>query len=367
VDKKTPLYDSHVALGGKMVPFAGYILPVQYPSGVISEHMAVRTACGLFDVSHMGEVIFTGPDALNNIQMLVTNDMSTLNVGQVRYSPLCNDQGGFVDDLIVYRMDEERYMLVVNASNRQKDFLWISSFVDRFDATVTDRSDETGLIAVQGPRAADVLAKVTTEKLDGIGYYRFGEGAVAGRPAVISRTGYTGEDGFELYLANEDAAPVWRTLLDAGAGVGIAPTGLGARDSLRLEMGYALYGNDLDETRTPLEAGLGWVTKLDKGDFVARDALLNQKSTGVAARLVGFRLNERGFPRPGYDLAVQDQLVGKVTSGTLSPTLGIGIGMGYVSSEYARPGTPLSVVIRGQKLMAEVTRPPFYTQGSIRR
>jgi aminomethyltransferase len=349
-----------------MVPFAGFEMPVQYPTGITAEHNAVRGAAGIFDVSHMGEFEVTGPGALDLVQFLSSNDAAELQVGQAQYSTLPRVDGGLLDDLLVYRLGD-RYMLVVNASNRARDFAWIAENSRRFDARVTDRSDDIALLALQGPRAAEILAPLTSVALEDLDYYHFGEGEVGARPALISRTGYTGEDGFELYLAAADAVPIWRLILDAGQPSGVIPAGLGARDSLRLEMGYALYGNDLDESRTPLEAGLGWVTKLGKADFVAAEALNRQKSEGVAERLVGFRLLERAFPRPGYPIAQNGGQVGTVTSGTLSPTLGFGIGMGYVPAGLAMPGTPLDIVIRGQAVLAEVVRPPFYTGGSIRK
>lgn len=364
--RRTPLYQQHVAAGAKLVPFAGFEMPIQYKAGITAEHNAVRTSAGLFDVSHMGEFEVTGSGALDLIQYVTTNDASTLAVGQAQYSTLPNDHGHLLDDLIVYRL-ADRYMLVVNASNREKDFDWISRFAPRFGATLKDRSDETALLALQGPKAAQVLARITDTDLDAIGYYRFADGQVAGRDAIISRTGYTGEDGFELYVANDDAAHLWERILEAGKDDLVLPAGLGARDSLRLEMGYALYGNDLDEQHDPLQAGLGWVTKLDKGDFVGREALLQAKEKGHTEKLIGFRLLERGFPRPGYQLTKEGSEIGQVTSGTMSPSLGVGVGMAYVKPEFAASGTSIDVVVRGQPLKAEVVRPPFYKEGSIRR
>jgi aminomethyltransferase len=362
---RTPLYPEHVALNAKLVPFAGYEMPVQYPSGITAEHHAVRRAAGLFDVSHMGEFIVRGERALDFVQHVTTNDASRLSVGQAQYSTLCNHQGRLLDDLLVYRF-ADHYMLVVNGANRAKDWAWVSQFAEGFGIDLTDRSDEIALLALQGPRAQEILQPLTGTRLDEVAYYHFTEGAVDGVPAIISRTGYTGEDGFELYVAAEDAARVWRRLLETGSGAGLLATGLGCRDSLRLEMGYALYGNDLDEGRTPLEAGLGWVTKLDKGDFVGREALQAQKAEGVAVRLAGFRLRERGFPRHGYPVQVGGETVGEVTSGVLSPTLGEGIGMAYLPVAAAKPGTEIAVVIRDRPVPAEVVRAPFHTQGSVR-
>lgn len=364
--KKTPLHDQHVALDGKMVPFAGYVMPVQYPTGITAEHKAVRDSAGLFDVSHMGEFDVRGPDALALVQRVTVNDASRIAVGQAQYSAMCKPDGGIVDDLIVYRF-ADRYMLVVNASNRAKDWAWIEAEAAALDVELADRSDEIALLALQGPAARDILRPLTDSALDAIGYYRFDEGEVAGVPAVVSATGYTGEDGFELYVPAEGAATLWQALLDAGEGRGLMPAGLGARDSLRLEMGYALYGNDLDEEHTPLEAGLGWITKLDKGDFIGREALAAQKEAGVARKLVGMRLTERGFPRPGYAVRTAGGDEGVVTSGTLSPSLGEGIAMGYVPAAAAAVGTEVSVVIRDREVGAVVQRPPFYTEGSIRR
>lgn len=359
---RTPLHDEHVALDGKMVPFAGFEMPVQYPTGITKEHRAVRTGAGLFDVSHMGEFEVRGPAALDLVQRVTVNDAGRIEVGQAQYSAMVNEDGGILDDLIVYRF-EDRWMLVVNASNRAKDWQWIANHAAALDVDLTDRSDEIALLALQGPGARALLRGLTDTDLDAIGYYRFAEGAVAGVEGVVSATGYTGEDGFELYLPASGAVTVWRALVDAGS----VPAGLGARDSLRLEMGYALYGNDLDEDHTPLEAGLGWITKLDKGPFVGREALAAQKEAGVDRKLVGLRLEERGFPRPGYPILADGAPVGTVTSGTMSPSLGHGVAMGYVPADRAKSGTELAVEIRGRAVAATVQRPPFYTEGSIRR
>ena len=364
--KRTPLHDEHVALGGKIVPFAGYAMPVQYPSGITAEHRAVRTTAGLFDVSHMGEFEVRGPDALALVQRITVNDAARLDEGQAQYSAMTRESGGIIDDLIVYRF-ADHFMLVVNASNRVKDWDWVTGHAQGLDVEVADRSDTIGLLALQGPAARAMLAPLTTTDLDAISYYHFGEGTVAGVEAVISATGYTGEDGFELYVPAEGAASLWRALMTQGSEAGLVPAGLGSRDSLRLEMGYALYGNDLDEEHTPLEAGLGWITKLNEGDFIGRDALARQKEEGVGRRLVGLRLTERGFPRPGYEIHSDGAQVGVVTSGTLSPSLGAGVAMGYVRADLAAPGTELEISIRGKDVAATVQRPPFYTAGSIRR
>lgn len=364
--KRTPLWGEHQSAGAKLVPFAGYDMPVQYRSGIIAEHNAVRRQAGLFDVSHMGEIEVHGPQALDLVQHLTTNDASKLEYGQAQYSVICRPDGGAIDDCIVYRL-RDGYMIVVNASNRVKDRDWISHHAQNFDCEVTDRSDEIALIALQGPRAQKILSKVTDTNLEAIPYYHFAEGAVAGAPAIISRTGYTGEDGFELYINNADAVAMWRRLLEVGAADGLTPAGLGARDSLRLEMGYALYGNDIDEKRTPLEAGLGWVTKLDKGDFVGAEALRKLKELGVRQRLVGFVVKEKAFPRHGYEVRAGGQGAGEVTSGTVSPSLEKGIGLAYVATEASKPGTAIEIMIRDKAVAAEVTRPPFYKEGTVRK
>lgn len=364
--KRTPLHEEHVRAGGKIVPFAGYEMPVQYTAGIIAEHQAVRRAAGLFDVSHMGELEVRGGDALGFIQYVTTNDASKVAVGQAQYSAICRDDGGLLDDCIVYRFDDY-WMIVVNASNTDKDRDWIAPHAERFGTTLTDRSDETGLLALQGPKAQQILARLTDTDLDAIRYYHFAEGNVAGLPAVISRTGYTGEDGFELYIPADRAAELWRRLLDVGAADGLLPAGLGARDSLRLEMGYALYGNDMDERRSPLEAGLAWVTRLDKGDFIGRDAIAKQKEAGVRERLMGFVCTERGFPRHGYEVRINDQPSGEVTSGIVSPMLQQGVGMCYVPAEFAKPGTAVEIMVRDKAIPAELVRPPFYKEGSVRK
>ena len=364
--RQTPLTEEHRSLGAKLVPFAGYEMPVQYADGILAEHRTVRERVGLFDVSHMGEIDITGPGALDLVQRVSTNDAARIEVGQAQYSVMCREDGGALDDCITYRFDD-RYMIVVNASNRDKDRDWIVQQARDFDVDVTDRSDDTALLALQGPKAQDVLSRITSADLDAIRYYHFAEGEVADVHAVISRTGYTGEDGFELYVAAGEAVPLWRRLLLAGADDGIMPIGLGARDSLRLEMGYALYGNDLDENHTPLEAGLGWVVKFDKGDFVGRDALAQLRERGVRQKLVGFVMKERGFPRHGYDVRMNGEPGGVVTSGIVSPSTGQGIGMAYVPTESAKAGTTIEIMIRDKPTPAEVVRPPFYKSGSVRK
>ena len=353
--RRTPLHDEHVALGAKMVPFAGFEMPVHYPTGIIAEHSAVRSKAGLFDVSHMGELTVRGPDALRFVGHLCANDASLLAVG-----------GGVVDDLIVYRF-EDRYMLVVNASNLEKDSTWILRHALEFDVVVEDVSDRMALIALQGPRAREILLDLTALDVDALRSFRFAEGTVGGVSAVVSRTGYTGEDGAELYVASDDAVSLWRALLDAGAERGLVPAGLGCRDSLRTEMGYPLYGNELDEEHTPLESGLGWVVKLDRGPFLGRDVLVAQRDTGVARRLVGLRMETRAFPRKGYAIVSDGQVVGRVTSGLLSPSLGEGVAMGYVPSGLAESGTPVQVDVRGRAIGATVVSRPFYRRDASRR
>ncbi len=365
--KKTPLYEEHIGLDARLVPFAGYAMPVQYATGIRAEHAAVRSAAGLFDVSHMGEFLVSGPDALELISTVTTNDPAALTPGkQAQYSVFCHPDGGIVDDLIVYRLDENRFRLVVNAANLQKDWDHISAAAERFDVQLTDESDTVALVALQGPATERILESLVSVGLAEIGFYEFLPGDVLGAPGIISRTGYTGEDGFELYVPAEAAVSVWRGLLDAGAAHGLVPAGLGARDTLRLEMGYALYGNDIDDETSPLEAGLGWLVKLGKGEFVGSEALSRQKEEGPNRRLRGFRLLERGFPRPGYEVSYDGQSAGTVRSGTMSPSLEVGIGTAYLPAA-AKFGDPVSIRIRDREVGGEVVRFPFYSEGSLRR
>jgi len=355
--RRTPLYDAHVKAGARIVEFAGWELPIQY-KGILEEHAAVRTAAGLFDVSHMGEILLSGPHALSATQRLVSNDVAKARDGQAVYAGLLNEQGGFVDDVIAYRFGEDRVLLVVNAANKDKDLAWIEAH--RFGAEVEDQSDRWAQLAIQGPNAAGIVARLTALDLSQIGTYRFAEGEVAGVPSIVARTGYTGEDGFELYCAPERATSLWDALLAAGAGEGLVPCGLGARDSLRLEMKYALYGNDIDDDHTPLEAGLGWIVKLEKGDFIGRPVLERQKAQGVTRKLVGFTLTDRGIPRHGYRILKDGQPVGEVTSGTQSPSLKQPIGIGYVPAALAAEGSTFDVEIRGKPVPAVVVKTPFY-------
>jgi aminomethyltransferase len=355
--RRTPLYEAHQNLGAKLVDFAGWEMPVQYES-VIAEHQAVRTAAGLFDVSHMGEVEFRGKGALEAANGLISNDLTRCADGQAVYAGLLNDEGGFVDDVVAYRFSPERILICVNAANRDKDFQWMSSHAK--GVAPDNRSDAYAQLALQGPKAASILKRLTPVELDGIKTYRFSEGPVANVPCIISRTGYTGEDGFELYCAPEAASKLWFALLDEGKPDGLKPAGLGARDSLRTEMKYALYGNDIDDVHSPLEAGLGWVVKLDKADFVGKAALERQKAAGVKRKLVGFELVESGIPRHGYPVLKEGQRVGEVTSGTMGPSVKKPIGMGYVPTELSSEGSTFHVEIRGRPVAAKVVKTPFW-------
>ena len=356
--KKLILNDIHEAAGGQMVPFAGYFMPIRYSSD-IEEHMTVRNGVGVFDVSHMGEFILKGPEALNLIQKLTSNDASKLFPGRAQYSCLPNNDGGIVDDLIVYMIAENHYLLVVNASNEQKDWDWISSHND-LGVEMENVSSSYCLFAVQGPKATEVLQNLTEVDLNSINYYHFSMGNIAGgKDVIISATGYTGSGGFELYVKNEYAETVWNNIFEEGKDEGIKPIGLGARDTLRLEMGFCLYGNDINDTTSPLEAGLGWITKFTK-EFTNSDALKEQKEAGVSNKLVGFTMVDRGIPRHDYELEDADgNTIGKVTSGSQSPVLGIGIGMGYVKKEFAAPGTEIYVAVRKRKLKAVIKKLPL--------
>jgi aminomethyltransferase len=355
--KRTPLHDEHVALGAKIVPFAGYEMPVQYPTGITAEHKAVREACGMFDVSHMGEVIVRGPDAIRFVSSVTSNDVSALAVGQVQYSTLLRANGTIVDDLLVYRFPDH-LMLVINASNRDKDIAHLEAHRAGFDCTMTDVSDVTALLAVQGPEAPSIVAALASLPLDGIKYYWFVEGQVAGVPCIISRTGYTGELGFELYFDAAQAGTVWAAIMAGGR---VTPCGLGCRDTLRLEAGMSLYGNELDDRTTPLEAGLNWLVKLGKAEpFLGKDVLLRQHSEGTDRKLVGFTLEERAIPRHGYPVVYGDVVVGEVCSGTMSPTLGIPIGTCYLPTAAAVEGTTFEVDVRGKRVPARVVKLPFY-------
>jgi len=357
--KNTALTQTHIALGAKMVPFAGYNMPVQY-AGINVEHETVRKAVGVFDVSHMGEFILKGEGALDLIQKVTSNDASKLYDGKIQYSCLPNEQGGIVDDLLVYRIDEKTYMLVVNASNIQKDWDWISKY-NSYGVDMKDISDRTSLLAVQGPNAAQALQSLTDIDLSAMEYYTFQKGKFAGVDNVlISATGYTGAGGFEIYFDNEHADVIWKAIFEAGAPFGIQPIGLGARDTLRLEMGFCLYGNDIDDTTSPLEAGLGWITKFTK-DFVNSANLSAQKQDGVKRKLVGFEMLERGIPRHDYEICdAAGNTIGKVTSGTQSPSLQKAIGLGYVATDFAKEDSEIFIKIREQLVKAQVVKFPFY-------
>ena len=365
MDKRTALYDRHEKLEAKISPFAGFVMPIRYTS-VRREHMAVRDNVGVFDLSHMGEFRVRGEEALKFLDHILSND-ADVEVGQAFYSTMCYPDGGIVDDLITYRVADDEYLMVVNASNIDKDWAWVESHMKPFDVQVTNESDATSLVAVQGPRAQEVAAKLTDEDLDAIGYYHQRSGTFAGKRALIARTGYTGEDGFEIYLANEDAPEVWDAVMEAGSDVGdgIAPVGLGARDSLRLEMGYALYGNDIDHTTSPVEARLGWVLKLktDK-DFIGREVIERQKKDKPGRYLVGMEVRGKGFARPGTEVYSGDRKVGTVTSGMLGPAVGHGVCLAYLERGHHKRGLELEADIRGRRVPVVRVRLPFYKEGS---
>ncbi len=362
--KRTALYERHVALGARMVPFAGYVMPLQY-AGQIAEHEAVRKGLGLFDLSHMGEFRLTGAEALAAADRLVTNRILGIDVGQAVYSPMCREDAGIVDDLIVYNLGDS-VLLVVNAANLDKDRAWIREHLPP-GVSFADESDETSLVAVQGPGTEAFLAGFTDADLSAMDTYTAVPGTVAGVSCLISRTGYTGEDGFELYVRGPAAGELWDRLLDEGRGKGMAPVGLAARDTLRFEMGYCLYGNDIDDTTTPLEAGLGWTVRLGKDDFIGKKALAAQKEQGVSRKLVGLVPDgERRIPRQGFAVTDGGETVGHITSGTFSPSLGRGLAMGYVEKSRADVGHRLGIDIRGRIEPATVARLPFYTAGSRR-
>jgi aminomethyltransferase len=359
--RRTPLYDRHRALGARLVEFSGWEMPVQY-SGILDEHRTVRERAGLFDVCHMGEFRVEGEGALDYLQRLVPNNVARLADDQALYTQILRPDGGTLDDLIIYRRGEGRYMVVVNAGTMRKDWDWFSEHAAGLaDVTLTNISDETGLIALQGPRAQDILQPLTETPLAEIAYYHCKSGVVVGIQCVISRTGYTGEDGFELYCSAEHAATLWDTLLDAGKAEGLLPAGLGARDTLRLEAGYCLYGHELTEEITPLEAGLAWTVKLGKGvDFIGRDAMMEEKAQGLRRKLVGVELTERGVPRAEYAILQGGAAVGALTSGGMAPTLNKPIGMGYVSGAETATGTTIAIEIRGKPVAAVIAALPFY-------
>lgn len=357
--KTVALNHIHESLGAKMVPFAGFQMPVQY-AGVNAEHETVRNGVGVFDVSHMGEFFLSGPNALDLIQRVTTNDASTLTIGRAQYSCMPNGKGGIVDDLIIYKIEEEKYLLVVNASNIEKDWNWISSHNTQ-GVHMKNASDDYSLFAIQGPKAVEAMQSLTSIDLSAIAYYHFQVGNFAGfENVIISATGYTGSGGFEIYCKNEQAEAIWHAVFQAGASFNIQPIGLAARDTLRLEMGFCLYGNDIDDTTSPLEAGLGWITKFTK-DFVDADFLKTQKENGVTKKLVGFELIERGIPRHDYEIVNKEgEVIGKVTSGTMSPSTGKAIGLGYVPTEFSSVDSEIYIRIRNKDIAAKVVKLPFY-------
>jgi aminomethyltransferase len=357
--KRTPLYEAHVSIGARMVEFAGWQMPVQY-SGHIQEHLAVREAAGLFDVSHMGEIEIRGADALALVQRITTNDASKLRDNQVQYSTMTNEAGGVIDDLLVYRFNSDYFLLVVNAGGSDSDFEWIKANASQLSVEVHNTSSAFALLALQGPRAEQILQGLTDHMLDRIPYYWSQRVLVDGRDCRVSRTGYTGEDGFEILCDSTNARHLWNRLLITGGDRGLIACGLAARNTLRLEAALRLYGHDMDETTTPLEAGLGWVVKLGKGDFIGRDALLKQKQDGLKRMLAGFEVLDRAPARDGYPVAIGDEQVGVVTSGSPAPFLNKNIGLAYLPTEYAAVGTDLFVVIRGRNVPARVVETPFY-------
>lgn len=362
-ERTTPFNDQHIAAGARMVPFGGYSMPLLY-TGMQAEHKAVRENVGLFDLSHMGEIFCRGRGATAFLQKMTTNDVAALKPFQVHYTAMCYPEGGIVDDLLIYRLPDG-YMLVVNASNLEKDWAWLTAHAPE-DVDLENASYRTGMLAVQGPRAESVVARMTDCPLDAIPYYGLAIGRFGGHELIFSRTGYTGEDGFEIYCPAEAAEELWASAISAGEPEGMAKVGLGARDSLRLEMRYALYGHEIDEHTNPVAAGLGWICKLDKGDFIGREAIVRMKTEGPQEKLVSLKLGPRTIPRQHYRVYASDRDVGEVRSGLFSPSLGCGIATAYVPSAFARIGTELAVVVRNSNERAEVVKAPFYTAGSRR-
>jgi aminomethyltransferase len=356
--KKTKFYPIHEKLGAKIVEFAGYLMPVQY-SSIISEHKAVRNSAGVFDVSHMGEVIISGDKALDFVQYVTVNDASKLTPGRVQYSAMCYDDGGIVDDLLVYRLSDNEFMLVINASNIEKDFNWMTGN-NKFNVKLDNQSDEYSLLAIQGPNAKDIVQKICARELN-LEYYHFFNAKIAGYDMLVSRTGYTGELGYELYFKGDEktAEDIWNKLFEAGKDFGLQAVGLGARDSLRLEMGFCLYGNDIDKTTNPLEAGLGWITKLNKENFIGKESLIRGKKDGLKRKLTAMISDEKSFPRHGYDLTLNNKKVGTITSGTVSPILDKPIALGYVDAEYVNDNSTINFLIRGKEIPARIVKLPF--------
>lgn len=356
--KKTPLYEEHKKMGAKIVPFAGFYMPLQY-SGIIDEHLAVRKSAGLFDVSHMGEFYITGENTLEFVQMVTTNDASKLIDGQAQYTTMCYPSGTIVDDLVIFRISEKKFMFCVNAANIEKDFQWLKQNLIK-GVNLENKSDDIALLALQGPEAEKILQNLTKVNLSELKRFRFVQGSVNGIEAMISRTGYTGEDGFELYILTKDAVKLWQLLLNAGKDMGLKPAGLGARDSLRLEAGLLLYGNDITDKTTPIEAGISWTVKEGKGDFIGREELLKQKQEGIKRKLSGFIMLDKGIPRHNYSILKDDKVIGEITSGGYSPILEKGIAMGYIPVELCVPGQKLLIDIRGRLAEMEVVELPFY-------
>ena len=360
--KQTPLYETHVKYGGTIVEFGGWLLPVQY-AGILEEHKAVREKAGLFDVSHMGEVLVKGPGALAFLQKLVTNDVSCMAAAQVQYTPMCYLDGGTVDDLLIYKRSQDEYFLVINAANIDKDWQWIQGNSAGFQVELTNLSAETAELALQGPLAATILSKLTATPLAGLRYYWFiPEATVAGKTVMLSRTGYTGEDGFEIYCRPEDAAYLWEAIMDAGKPYGLVPAGLGCRDTLRFEAALPLYGHELSSAITPLEAGIGKFVSLDKGEFNGRTTLVQQKQSGVKRQVARFVVTGRGIPRAEYPVVYENRKIGTVTTGSYAPTLEKNIGMALVETEYAASGQQFAIEIRGKQVAAEVIGKPFYSR-----
>ena len=358
--KQTPLYETHLKYGGRMVEFGGWALPVQY-AGIKEEHQAVRTKAGLFDVSHMGEVLAEGSGALAFVQKLITNNASKLEINQILYSPMCYADGGTVDDLLVYKQAEDRYLLVINAANIEKDWNWMQENASGFDVKLTNLSDETAQLALQGPLAAEILAKLTSAPLAELKYYWFmSDVLVAGKNVLLSRTGYTGEDGFELYCAPQDAAYLWEAIMEAGKPFGLLPAALGCRDTLRFEVCFPLYGHELTNDISPLEAGIGFFVKLDKEEFIGKEALQAQKANGLKRRVVGFEMIERGVARAEYPVYVEGRQVGYVTTGSYAPSLDKNLGLALVEAQYAQVGQQIGIEIRGKQVAAQVVSKPFY-------
>ncbi len=361
--KETPFYKYHIEAGAKMIPFAGYMMPIQY-TGITAEHQAVRENVGLFDLSHMGEFEISGPGALGFLQKMTTNDVSTIKLGQIQYTCMCYENGGIVDDLLIYHLGD-RYMLVVNASNIEKDFEWLQSHLNS-DVKLKDLSDKYGLLAVQGPNSQKVMESISSYDFESMPYYNSAVTEIGGHSVLFSRTGYTGEDGFEIYIHPDACDDIWEKIVEAGNKSDMLFIGLGARDSLRMEMKMTLYGNDIDQTTTPVEASLSWIVKLDKGSFVGSDIIKKQKKEKPKKRLICLELEGRAFPRPGYDLISEDQVVGKVTSGTFSPSLNKPIALGYLPLRLTKIGNTVNVKIRNKLFPAHVVKPPFYKEGTHR-